>query len=208
MIKGNYTEKCDLWSCGVIMYVLLSGGPPFFGGSNEEVMRKVEKGRVSFAGMWDELEERIGPQWTKVSEDAVNFLKRMLTYDPEKRVSAEEALSDIWIVKYTHADRVEAVNVLESMTLLKQFKAESNLQKAVLSYMADHIMSLEQEQKMRQVFEMLDVNGDGQLSKEELLEGYKILLDGQVEEAKREVETTMAQTDLNHNGTLDYKGTI
>ncbi len=116
-------------------------------------------------------------------------------------------MSDIWIVKYTHGDKVQTRNLFESMEQLKEFKAQSNLQKAIMSYMADHFVTLEQEQRTRQVFEMLDVNGDGQLSREELLEGYKILLGGDVEEAKIEVESTMNQLDMNKNGTIDYKGT-
>ena len=131
----------------------------------------------------------------------------MLTYRPEKRITAEEALADIWIMKFAHCDKVYALNVLESMQHLAEFKARSNLYKAVLSYIAGHFISTEEEKKSRQVFEMLDVNGDGLLSKEELLEGYKILMGGDVELAKREVEETMARIDLNKNGTIEYKGT-
>ncbi|MDR3548663.1 MAG: protein kinase [Candidatus Pacebacteria bacterium] len=48
VIKGKYNEKCDVWSCGVIMYIFLSGRPPFPGTTNEEIMKNVEKGIVSF----------------------------------------------------------------------------------------------------------------------------------------------------------------
>ena len=62
---------------------------------------------------------------------------------------------------------------------------------------------IEQEKKAREVFEMLDANGDGQLSEEELIQGY-IKLFGDLEQAKREVTKIMDQLDMNKNGTIDY----
>jgi len=130
----------------------------------------------------------------------------MLNYDPEKRISADMALNDIWITKYSHSSKIGSEHMLASMNQLHQFKAQSGLQKAVLAYMTSHFISAEQEQKAREVFEMLDANGDGQLSKDELLQGYKIILNGDIEEAKKQVDELMMQVDMNKNGTVDYKG--
>jgi calcium-dependent protein kinase len=50
VLSGNYDEKCDVWSIGVILFILLSGQPPFGGNNDEEIMKKVEKGKYSFNG--------------------------------------------------------------------------------------------------------------------------------------------------------------
>ena len=82
VIKENYNEKCDVWSCGVIMYILLSGVPPFNGSDDDEIMEKVQQGKFSF-------KKAI---FSKVSDAAKNLIKRMLTKDVNKRITAEEAL--------------------------------------------------------------------------------------------------------------------
>jgi calcium-dependent protein kinase len=128
----------------------------------------------------------------------------MLTYNPEERISAEDALNDIWIMKFATREPIELNTMLGSMNSMQEFNVKSGLQKAVLSYASGHFMAEEQEKKAREVFEMLDVNGDGQLSREELLEAYKIILDD-VNEAKAYVDKVMNQLDMNNNGTIDYK---
>lgn len=50
VLSGNYDEKCDVWSIGVILFILLSGSPPFGGQNDEEIMKKVEKGKFSYTG--------------------------------------------------------------------------------------------------------------------------------------------------------------
>ena len=90
MLKGKYDYKCDLWSCGVILYILLSGYPPFRGDTDEEIIESVKSGKFN-------LEE---PEFETVSIDAKNLIKKSLTYDPSKRVNAEQALNDSWIKRY------------------------------------------------------------------------------------------------------------
>lgn len=75
----RYDEKCDVWSCGVIMYILLCGYPPFKGKTQKEIFDKIKTGKFSFA-----LAE-----WKNISREAKIMIKRMLTYNPEDRISAE-----------------------------------------------------------------------------------------------------------------------
>ena len=86
VLKENYNEKCDVWSCGVIMYILLSGVPPFNGQDDDEIMEKVALAKFNF-------KKAI---FSKVSDSAKNLIKRMLTKDVNKRITAEEALQDPW----------------------------------------------------------------------------------------------------------------
>lgn len=89
VLNKKYNEKCDIWSCGVILYILLSGMPPFNGQSDQEIMKKVRAGKFSFSD----------PAWNNVSSDAKDLITKLLTYDVEVRPSAEVALQHPWITK-------------------------------------------------------------------------------------------------------------
>lgn len=147
---------------------------------------------------------KVASGWDKVSAGAIGLVKKMMRYDPDKRISAEEALRNEWIKKYSGKSKVETETMLESIANLQRFQATSELHKAVLSYMTEHFMSLEREKKARLAFATFDINNDGQLSKNELIEGYTQLL-GNRDEARTRVEGIMEQLDMNRNGTIDYK---
>ena len=71
----------------MITYILLSGTPPFGGSNEKQIMKNVEIGKYDFDG----------EAWKKVSENAKDFVKKLLTYDPKKRLSAKEALNHEWM---------------------------------------------------------------------------------------------------------------
>ena len=77
VLKGKYNEKCDLWSIGVMTYMLLSGKPPFFG-TNKQILKSIEEGKWSFT-----------LDFKQVSDYAKSFITDLLTVDPSKRPSAE-----------------------------------------------------------------------------------------------------------------------
>ena len=141
-----------------------------------------------------------------MSPDALHFVQKMLTYDPKQRISAEQALKDPWILRCTEKGKVNPGDVLDTMKNLKTFKANSLMHKAVLSYMVSYVMSKEEEKKLREIFDVLDTNHDGQLSQEELLVAFKILFEGDIFAARDEVAKVMKRIDLNKNGTIDYNG--
>jgi calcium-dependent protein kinase len=82
VLNKKYNEKCDIWSCGVILFILLSGQPPFNGQSDQEIMKKVRAGKFSFSD----------PAWGNISNDAKDMITQLLTYDIDKRPSAESAI--------------------------------------------------------------------------------------------------------------------
>jgi calcium-dependent protein kinase len=89
VIKKQYNEKCDLWSCGVIMYILLSGEPPFNDprADNDAIMKKVEIGKY-------DIDHGV---WRQISDQAKDLIKKLLTYNSADRISAEDALNHPWI---------------------------------------------------------------------------------------------------------------
>lgn len=78
VLSGQYDVKCDIWSVGVILYMLLSGNPPFNGSSDLQIIEAVKKGDFEInGGVWDEI-----------SPAAKDLTIRMLTHDPKTRISA------------------------------------------------------------------------------------------------------------------------
>ena len=81
-----------MWSVGVILFILLSGRPPFAGDNDKEILDAVRSGVFSLASK----------EWTAISAEAKDLIKQMLTFDPNQRITALEALNHEWIKKKVH----------------------------------------------------------------------------------------------------------
>jgi calcium-dependent protein kinase len=86
VLKGSYDEKCDIWACGVLLYLILCGYPPFYGNSRQSVMKKILKENHSFENS----------VWNNISDSAKDLISAMLIKDPELRPSAAEVLKHKW----------------------------------------------------------------------------------------------------------------
>jgi calcium-dependent protein kinase len=73
VLKKKYNEKCDVWACGVILYIFLSGNPPFNGKNDQQIFDNIALGYVSFQGV----------EWKNVSNEAKIFIKKMLQVHPD-----------------------------------------------------------------------------------------------------------------------------
>lgn len=192
VIKKSYNEKCDLWSCGVIMYILLSGEPPFNDpkADNEAIMKKVEKGKYDISkGIWK-----------TITKEAKDLIKKLLTYKPEDRISAEEALQHPWIKELKQEiDEDSSKNALSS---LKAFRSEQKLKVAAASYIGSQLISKSEKEKLGKIFKALDTNGDGQLSKDEIMNGYEEHFGKLLNED--EVDQLFLDVDTDKSGFIDY----
>ena len=86
VLNRKYNEKCDIWSIGVIMFMLLTGKPPFWGDNDKEIIQMVKEGKMDFRKN----------EWNDISNEAVDLINNMLKYDFKKRYSAYECLRHIW----------------------------------------------------------------------------------------------------------------
>ncbi len=187
----KYDEKCDVWSCGIIMYILLCGYPPFNGENDSEILAKIKLGKFSFP---DE-------EWEHVSDSAKDLIKKLLTFKPEERPSASLCLEHGWI-KDNNKRTINPTLGKKCLSNMRKFHAGRKLQQAALTYIVNYLMTKEEKNEMLEIFQSLDTNGDGVLSREEIYEGYRQTL-GDVE-AKKEVERIMNEIDMDQNGTIDY----
>ncbi|CAD8141190.1 unnamed protein product [Paramecium octaurelia] len=189
VLGHSYTEKCDIWSCGVILYILLCGYPPFVGKTENQILERVKLGKFTF-----------DPEdWDTVSKEAKEFITKLLRMDPNKRLSAKQALEDPWLVKYAPSTQVNK-KVLNN---LRQFQAETILKQALMSYMITQMSTQKELQDLQEEFQRLDENNDGFLSKDELLKGYiQIQTDSKL--AEDEVERILQMIDINRSGQIDF----
>ncbi|OMJ68268.1 hypothetical protein SteCoe_34334 [Stentor coeruleus] len=190
MIEGNINYKCDVWSCGVILYIMLCGNPPFNGNTEEVIFSKITRGVFNFSSKL----------WTDISKEAKDLIQKMLCKDVEKRLSAVEAWNHPWV--QTRAKKLIEDNPinLKALKKLACFRATSRLQQATLQYIASNLTASQQIEELRKAFVSLDKNGDGHLSANELRLGYEtISLSSSIK-----IDEILKNCDSDLNGLIDY----
>jgi len=155
VLEGMYDEKCDIWSAGVILYILLCGYPCFNGSTDEQIYKQIRKKKYSFPS----------PEWDAISDDAKNLIKKMLT-DAMDRISAEDILKDPWVLERApNAKKGGVVQLNEGQ--LKNYANSSKMRKAVLTYIASRLTQSEID-ALNKNFQEIDNNNDGRLTLEEI----------------------------------------
>lgn len=189
VLNESYNEKCDVWSCGVILYILLSGVPPFNGANDDEILDSVMKGKYTFDI----------PEFRALSSYAKQLIRKMLTYNPKDRISIDEALADEWFkVVLKKEEKILNKNVLHN---IRNFNTKNKMQQSIYFFLVNHMASKDERRELINTFKALDTNNDGVLSKDELLEGFK-KIDTNLTEA--DVEALMDRIDNNRSKAIDY----
>lgn len=192
VFKNNYNEKADVWSCGIILYTMLCGKPPFLGNKEEDIKNKILHTKLRFQPK----------DFGKVSPDAIALVKQLLAYDPQTRISAAEALESNWLSRMTKPTHEE--NILEAtvLTNLSKFSTAVTLQKATLSFIANQVSLNEEINKLKDEFDKIDINKDGQISKEELINCLAVLYPYQ--EAVCKADEIFQEIDFNNDGSINF----
>ncbi|KAL0314525.1 UNVERIFIED_CONTAM: Calcium-dependent protein kinase [Sesamum angustifolium] len=188
VLRRNYGKEIDVWSAGVILYILLSGFPPFWAETEKGIFEEILKGHVDLQTV----------PWPTISAGAKDLITKMLTVDPRKRITAAEALEHPWLKEDGEAsDRPIDSAVLIRM---KQFRAMNKLKKLALKVIAENL-SEEEIKGLRQMFNNMDTDGSGTITYEELRTGLS-KLGSRLSEA--EIKQLMEAADVDKNGTIDY----
>jgi len=190
----EYTEKCDTWSCGVILYIMLSGVSPFAGQRSSDIFEEVKKGEFDFEQ----------PVWNTISNSAKRFIRRMMEYNPDKRISAQEALSDPWFVEHLVKKSIPKPLASEALVRLDAFRTGTKLQEAIWVFLVQYFLSTGDLHKLCETFRMLDENNDGQLSKDEIKSAYIQIMGMSDAAAEHEAEKILEGLDFNRDGKIDY----
>jgi len=161
VLNREYTKSCDIWSIGVITYILLCGYPPFYGDTDNQIFDQVRTGRFDFPS----------PDWDNISDSAKNFIVSLLKRDPSKRLTAAQALQHKWILEMTQVagkrgERHSIVFAARSIAF-KKYRDMQKLKKAALTVLAQNATN-DDIAELRSVFKEVDVNNDGTLTLQEL----------------------------------------
>ena len=175
----KYDEKCDMWSCGVIMFMMLSGKAPFNGDNDEEIYQSVRKGKYDFDN----------EKWDEISNEAKDLIKKLLIHDFNKRFSAKEALNHPWIVKHRKNKKTDKEKLNEVILNFKNYSAKLKLQQLTLAYIVHNLTSKKDCEFLREVFITFDESGSGKLTKAQLIKGLNNILP--LNEAENEVNRLM-----------------
>ena len=185
VIKGKYDEKCDIWSAGVILYILICGYPCFNGEDDREILIAIQKGKIRFPS----------PEWDDVSDDVKNLILRMCC-PPEKRLNAEEVLNESW-VKDNALDSSKNT-IPKNINGFKEYARSNKFRKAVLTYIASRL-SEKEIKTIKEIFQRIDTDNDGKLTLEEMKKAFSS------GDLKMEFnEDIFKQIDTDKSGKIEY----
>jgi calcium-dependent protein kinase len=190
VLEGRYDAKCDIWSIGVITYMLLSGSPPFYGNNDADTLYAVKLGRWSF-------DEQVSKN---VSENAKDFVTKCLTRRPNARPSAQEAMKHKWFKLLSL--NVEEESKLPSLEIVEQidhYIKRTSLSKIIMDVVA-HTLLPTQIADLREQFTKFDVSQSGDITMADM----RTILE-QLDVFKEEdLQTIFSNVDIDQTGLISY----
>jgi calcium-dependent protein kinase len=149
VLKESYDQKCDVWSCGVIMYILLCGYPPFNGNTNNDIYNAIKNNFPYFHG----------EDWKEITPEAIDLLQNMLNKNPNKRYSAEKCLNHQWFKLLEKKNEKNFGKKLQMKVINKMndFVKENRLKQAVLQFISNQFNLKKEEKELQALFKEFDL---------------------------------------------------
>jgi calcium-dependent protein kinase len=185
VLNGVYDEKCDIWSVGVLTFLMLSGSPPFMSSTknDKDLYDKIINTEPHFSTK----------KWGGISKNAIKFVKACLTKNPSSRPNAAEAINHPWfksVINEIHSNENLSVEVLEH---LRNFSSNECFKRIILKFLVN-MLSQNELNKLKKVFSAMDLDHTGTLSSEELAKAFSL---ASIKISNEEIEQIMSSYD-NH----------
>ena len=194
VIQKKYNSKCDLWSCGVIMFVLLTKKPPFGGRTDQIIMQNIQIGKYKA-----ELLDNFSPY-------AKELVSLLLEKNIKKRINAETALNHPWFDVYKCKDILTDIQdkdtIKRFISNLKNYKRGSIIQETALAFLVHNYPDLDEIVNACKLFGQIDQNGKGKITLKDFIEGLKKILKKDMEEDAKKIFENL---DEYGSGYLEYE---
>ena len=196
VLRGNYDEKCDLWSCGCILYIMLCGRPPFYAKNDDELIRKIKAKQYSFNF----------PEFKNVSNEAKDLVTRLLC-DQEKRYSAQQCLEHKWIIHNAPNSKEKLLSL--NFNNILDYAKMNKIKKGVFAFISSRLTD-EETKDLVEIFNTLDKNRDGVLTMKEVSAGLKYMKENQAsvknytDDLEAQLTLIFDEMDLDRNGLINY----
>ena len=182
LFMGVESDKSDIWSCGVIMHVLITGF---------DSLKKIHTQALEFP-----------KKWQSVPTEVTNLVKQMVSRDPTVRPTVEEFMRHPWIRQFDHQMSYKSRPVRDALTHLCNQKPRSVIKEAIMTFVVNRIYSQGQLAYMAEIFRATDTDEDGRLTREDLADVLKKVMPST--QAVQSVDDIMSKTDLDGNGYITY----
>ena len=193
-LHNKYDEKCDIWSCGVILYILVIGKNPFNGKDKDEILSNIEQGNYTFP-----------PGFVEKSSLAIrDLIQQCLKVNPSERISAKKALEHRFFNLYETKEffiHVTEAFLNKTINNIKKYDIKNRLQELAFTYLVHNYPNQDEITLIHRVFSKFNVNNDGKMTEEELTKGLlKYLYKGKKNRAAAEKEAKAIFHKLDGNG--------
>lgn len=189
VIRRQYNEKADIWSCGIILYILLCGYPPFNGNSDLEIYKNILQQKLVFDNN----------DWKNVSKEAKDLVNKMLDKYPLERYDMKQVLSHDWFVRNREITQFCSKEIEKNiLTSIKKFTIKNKFEKVLRIFLVQYHDMKEERDKLVRFFKKLDKNHDGMISADEFKEALTS------NNFNFDVKSFLAIVDVNKDEQINY----